>query len=72
MCEKDINKQQHCLRAFPGVPLFDDADKLAATGFADKVATGIDVVVSLAASWEATCVGEETCKFEFKAPVATV
>ena len=40
MCEKDINKQQHCLRAFPGVPLFDDADKLAATGFADNVATG--------------------------------
>ena len=47
--------------------------RIRATGYtADKVATGIDVVVTLAASFEATCVGDQTCKFEFKVPVATV
>jgi len=39
---------------------------------ATDVATGIDIVVTLAASFEATCVGDQTCKFEFKVPAATV
>jgi hypothetical protein len=47
--------------------------RIRPTGYTiDNVATGLDVVVVLAASFESSCVDSTTCKFEFKAPAATV
>lgn len=47
--------------------------RIRPTGYtAANVATGIDIVVVLAASFEATCNPDTACKFEFKVPAATV